>query len=95
MDEVSFGPSRESRRPTRRPPALAVGASIAGAVAAAAVALAVTATSAHDATNSRQSAGCAPAHAARPNLAGLPAGMRPGAVPVIIDAQFSGRCPAP
>lgn len=28
----------------------------------------------------------------RPNLAGLPAGLRPGALKVIIDAQFSGRC---
>ncbi len=27
-----------------------------------------------------------------PSLAGLPAGMHPGAVPVIVDAQFSGRC---
>jgi hypothetical protein len=89
MDEVSFGPGRERRRPSRRRPALAVGASIAGAVAALAV------MSAHHPTNSRQSAGCAPAHAAWPNLAGLPAGMRPGAMPVIIDAQFSGRCPAP
>jgi len=36
---------------------------------------------------------CPPAQAARPNLAALPAGMRPGALKGIIDAQFSGRCP--
>jgi hypothetical protein len=35
---------------------------------------------------------CPPVHPTRPNLAKLPAGMRPGALKVISDAQFSGRC---
>ncbi|MGH3211623.1 MAG: hypothetical protein ACRDNO_28085 [Trebonia sp.] len=35
---------------------------------------------------------CPPVHATRPNLAALPAGMRPGALKIINDAQFSGRC---
>jgi hypothetical protein len=28
-------------------------------------------------------------------LAGLPAGLRAGALPIVIDEQFSGRCPVP
>jgi hypothetical protein len=40
-------------------------------------------------------AGCPPVQAAWPSLAQLPAGMRPGAFRVIIDAQFSGRCGVP
>jgi hypothetical protein len=40
-------------------------------------------------------AGCSPVQAHWPDLAGIPAGMRPGALPVIVDAQFSGRCPVP
>jgi len=39
------------------------------------------------------SAGCAPAQTAWPDLARLPAGLRTAARPVIIDEQFSGRCP--
>lgn len=39
-------------------------------------------------------AGCAPVQAHWPDLAALPAGMRAAALPVIADAQFSGRCPA-
>jgi hypothetical protein len=104
MDELSFGPSREARRPSRRLRVVAAAVSIAGA-AAAGVVFAVTATSAHHATSSQQlagpplsrvpSAGCPPGDVTWPSLAGLPAGMRPGALPVIIDAQFSGRCPTP
>jgi hypothetical protein len=110
MDEVSFGPSREARPPSRRRRAFTAAASIA-AVAAAGVALAVTAPSAYHAMTSQHPAtqsaapsvalsrlpskGCPPARAAWPSLAGLPAGMRPGALPVIVDAQFSGRCTAP
>jgi hypothetical protein len=107
MDEVSFGPSREIRPPSRRRRALTAAVLIAGA-AAAGVAFAVTAhhamTSQHPAGHSAAlavplsrlpSAGCPPADAVWPSLAGLPAGMRPGALPVIIDAQFSGRCTAP
>ena len=110
MDEVSFGPSREARPPSRRRRAFTAAASVA-AVAAAGAALAVTAPSAYHAMTSRYPAapsaappaalshlpskGCPPARAAWPSLAGLPAGMRPGAVPVIVDAQFSGRCTAP
>jgi hypothetical protein len=40
-------------------------------------------------------AGCPPVQPHWPNLAALPAGMRAAALPVIVAAQFSGRCPAP
>jgi len=106
MDEVSFGPRREFRWPPRRRRALAF--AVAGA-AMAGVAFALTAAgvyhgmpSHHSARQSvaptapvgrLPSAGCPPAQPAWPSLAGLPAGMRPGALPVIVDAQFSGRCP--
>jgi hypothetical protein len=107
MDEVSFGPSREVRQPSRRRRTLKLVLSAAG-VAAAGIALTVTAprafhalasqyTTARPATPSASpvrlpSPGCRPAHPAWPSLAGLPAGLRPGALPVIADAQFSGRC---
>jgi hypothetical protein len=35
---------------------------------------------------------CQPADPAWPNLTSLPAGLRPGALTVIVGAQFSGRC---
>jgi hypothetical protein len=35
---------------------------------------------------------CPPVRAARPNLAALPAGMRPGALKIVIEAEFSGLC---
>ena len=105
MDEVAFGPSRAPRRPSRRWVALAATVSLAG------VAFALTVTNAHHAVTAQHpasqsaalaaplsrlpSAGCPPVHAAWPNLAALPPGMRPGALPVIIDAQFSGGCAAP
>jgi hypothetical protein len=107
MDEVSFGPGREARQPSRRGRAFTVAALIAGVVAAGVV-LAVQAPSVYRALASRYtvtrpaapsaspvrlpSPGCRPAHPAWPSLAGLPAGLRPGALPVIADAQFSGRC---
>ena len=109
MDEVSFGPRREIRRPSPRRRAFAVAAAVAGA-AVAGVTLAVTVTSAHQpgsphpvtqpsalaASLSRlPSAGCPPVQAAWPDLAGLPAGMRPGALPIIVEAQFSGQCTLP
>jgi hypothetical protein len=106
-DEVRFGPSRETRPPSRRRRALVATFSTA-CLAAAGVALATHAPGAYHAlasqyTTTRPAApsaapvrlpspGCRPAHPAWPNLAGLPAGMRPGALPVIADAQFSGRC---
>jgi hypothetical protein len=108
MDELSFGPKREFRRPPRHRRALAF--AVAGA-AMAGVAFALTAAGVHHGMGSPYSAGqsaahpapigrlpsagCPPAQAAWPSLAGLPAGMRPGALPVIVDAQFSGRCPRP
>lgn len=107
MDEVSFGPSREVRQPSRRGRGVAVAVSVAG-VATAGVALAVAGPGAYHslaaqyavtrpATPSASpvrlpSPGCRPAHPAWPNLAHLPAGLRPGALTVIVDAQFSGRC---
>jgi hypothetical protein len=110
MDEVGFGPRREARRPSRRLRALIAAVAMASA-AAIGVAFAVTAAGAHQAMTSPLpavppavlpaslmgplSAGCPPVHAAWPNLAGLPAGMRFGALPIVIDEQFSGQCPAP
>ena len=107
MDEVGFGPSREARQPSRRRRAFLVAVSVAG-IAVAGAALAVRAPSAYHALASQYtvtrpaapsaspvrlpSPGCRPAHPAWPSLAGLPAGMRPGALPVVVDAQFSGRC---
>jgi hypothetical protein len=108
MDEVGFGPSREPRQPSRRRRAFTVAVSVAG-VAAAGVLFAVKAPSAYHALAAQYavtrpaapsapparlpSPGCRPAHPAWPSLAGLPAGLRPGALPVIADAQFSGQCP--
>ncbi len=107
MDEVGFGPRREARRPSRRRRGLTIAVSLAG-VAAAGVALAVEAPGAYHAlaaqyTVTRPAApsaapvrlpspGCRPAQPAWPSLAGLPAGLRPGALPVIVNAQFSGQC---
>ena len=104
MDEVGFGPSREPRPPSRRRRAFTIAVSLAGI----AVVFAVKAPSAYHALASQHtvtrpaapsaspvrlpSPGCRPAHPAWPSLAGLPAGLRPGALPVIADAQFSGRC---
>jgi hypothetical protein len=104
VDEVSFGPRREIRLPSRYRRAFAVMAAVvaAGAIAAGA-ALAVTTAGTRDATSAPRAASapaaapldwvsCPPVHPTRPNLARLPAGMRPGALKVISDAQFSGRC---
>jgi len=100
MDEVGFGPQRESRVPVRYRRALAA-VTAAGIVAAAGVALTM-----HQATGADQAAStptaarsspapspCPPTQTAKPKLAGLPAGMRPGALRVIAAAQFSGNCP--
>ncbi|MGD0698512.1 MAG: hypothetical protein ABSA02_01375 [Trebonia sp.] len=109
MDEVGFGPAREDRRPSRRLRAIAAAVSVAGA-AAAGIALALTAAGAHHAITAPPavrsaalpvpvirppSAVCPPGLAKWPNLAGLPAGLRAGALPIVIDEQFSGRCPVP
>jgi hypothetical protein len=40
------------------------------------------------------SAVCQPARPAWPSLANLPAGLHAGAVPIVVDEQFSGQCPA-
>jgi hypothetical protein len=40
------------------------------------------------------SAVCAPTRPAWPSLADLPAGLHAGAVPIVVDEQFSGQCPA-
>ncbi|TVZ06737.1 hypothetical protein EAS64_05055 [Trebonia kvetii] len=111
MDEVRFGSSREAGLPSRRLRALAVGASVAGVAAAGVAyaviansahhpmtsqpAVAQSAAALPDPARLLPSAGCSPAQADWPSLAGLPASMRPGALPVIVDAQFSGRCLAP
>jgi hypothetical protein len=99
MDEVGFGPRREPRVPVRYRRALA-------SVAAAGIVTAGVALTMHQVTGVNQSASpapaatsspapsaCPPTQTAKPNLAGLPAGMRPGALRVVIAAQFSGECP--
>jgi hypothetical protein len=103
MDEVGFGPDREIRRPPRRRRALTAALCVAGAaVVAAGVQHALT--KQHPASQSAAlpaaparlpPKGCPPAHPGWPSLAGLPAGLRLSALPVVIDAQFSGRCTAP
>jgi hypothetical protein len=99
MDEVGFGPRRESRVPARYRRALA-------ALAAAGIVTAGVVLVMHQATGASQVASpspatqgspapraCPPTQTTKPNLAGLPAGMRPGALQVIVAAQFSGECP--
>ena len=108
MDEIGFGPRREARPPSRRLRRFAAVASIVGA-AAAAIAIAVTAAGAHHTQTSPTasqpaalpapvlrppSAVCPPAQAAWPSLANLPAGLHVGAIPIVVDEQFSGQCPA-
>jgi hypothetical protein len=107
MDEVGFGPRREVRLPSRRLRAFIAAGSVALA-AVAGVAVAVTAAGARHATSSPPPAlqsgpapaslipqltpGCPPAQKAWPDLAGLPAGLRVGALPLVVSAQFSGEC---
>ena len=106
MDEVSFGSEREFGLPARHRRGLAALAVVvaAGAVAAGGV-LAVTTMGAHSSSSTSSAVGaptaapvaqadCPPAEPVRPNLAALPAGMRPGALKVVIEAEFSGACPA-
>lgn len=105
MDEIGFGPEREFRLPSRRWRVFI--AVVAASAAAAGVALAVTTTAGRQASRPASSAGqsaasasagrlsaagCPPVQTAWPDLASLPVGMRPGALPVIIEAQFSGLC---
>jgi len=107
VDEVSFGPRREIRLSARRRRVLTAGAVVvaAAAITAGAV-LAVTTAATRAATGPATRAqrgttqplvaplaeGCPPVQPTRPSLAGLPAGMRPGALKVISDAEFSGQC---
>ena len=107
MDEVGFGPTREPRLPSHRLRAYIAGVSIALA-AGAGVAVALTAAGAQHATSSpppalqsapvpaslipQLTAGCPPTQKVWPDLAGLPAGLRAGALPIVVNAQFSGEC---
>jgi hypothetical protein len=104
VDEVSFGPGREIRLPSRyRRVAAALAAVVAAGGIAAGAVLVLAGAGAHEAAGAPaataasaaappRSAGCPPAQPTRPSVADLPAGMRPGALKVISDAQFSGRC---
>lgn len=98
MDEIGFGPRSESRLPARYRRALAAVAA-AGIVTAAAVSLTMHRTAVDQAASPAPPAGsspaptaCPPTQTTKPKLARLPAGMRPGAVRVVADAQFSGEC---
>jgi hypothetical protein len=105
VDEIGFGPKRERRPPSRRLRTLGAAGSIAAA-AAAAIAIAVTASAHHGAASpvpaavpvpalQPLSAVCPPVQPTWPDLGALPASLRPGALKVVVDGQFSGRCPAP
>ncbi len=99
VDEIGFGPRREPRPPSRRLRTLGAAGSIA-----------VTASAHHGAaspTPSAQyaavpvpalqplSAVCPPVQPTWPDLGALPASLRPGALKVVVDGQFSGRCLPP
>lgn len=109
VDEIGFGPKREPRPPSRRLRTVGAVGSIAAA-AAAAIAIAVTASAHHGAASPTPaaqyaavpvpalqplSAVCPPVQPTWPDLGALPASLRPGALKVVVDGQFSGRCPAP
>jgi hypothetical protein len=109
MDEVGFGPRREARRPSRRLRASAAAVSVAGA-ATAGIVVAVAAGAHHPVTTPPAvprsaalpavvirppSAVCPPVQPAWPDLSSLPAGLRAGALPIVINEQFSGQCAAP
>jgi hypothetical protein len=98
MDEIDFGPRREFRLAARYRRALAAVA--AAGIVAAGAALTMHQITVNQAASPAPSTGSSPAPAAcpptqttKPNLASLPAGMRPGALRVVADAQFSGECP--
>lgn len=109
MDEIGFGPSREPRLPSRRLRRVGVVASIGGAAAAAIAIAVTAAGTHHATTSptpAAQSAAavpipqlqplsavCPPVEPTWPDLAALPAGARPGALKMVVAAQFSGRCP--
>lgn len=103
MDELSFGPRREPRRPSRRRRALVVAVSIASVGAAGVLFTQHAITSPPPAAAQSSalpslsrpvpSADCPPVHATWPDLASLPAGLRLAAFPEIIGAEFSGECP--
>jgi hypothetical protein len=95
VDEIGFGPRRERRPPSRRLRALGAAGSIA-----------VTASTHHGAASpvpaavpvpalQPLSAVCPPVQPTWPDLGALPASLRPGALKVVVDGQFSGRCPPP
>jgi hypothetical protein len=105
VDEIGFGPKGEPRPPSRRLRALGAFGSIAAA-AAAAIVIAVTASAHHGAGSPAPaavpvpaaqplSAVCPPVQPTWPDLGALPVSLRPGALKVVVDSQFSGRCPAP
>ena len=109
-DEIGFGPSGEPRPPSRRLRWVGVAAGIGGAAAAAIAIAVTAAGAHHGAASpapAAQSAAavpipqirplsavCPPVEPTWPNLAALPAGLRPGALKMVVAAQFSGRCPA-
>jgi hypothetical protein len=105
VDEIGFGPRREPRPPSRRLRAIGAAGSITAA-AAIAIAIAVTASAHHGAASPAPaavpvpalqplSAVCPPVQPTWPDLGALPASLRPGALKVVVDGQFSGRCPPP
>ena len=100
MDEVSFGPEREARFPSRyRRILVAVAAGVVAAGVAAGIGLVVTT---HHAVSSPPgasapaaapvSSGCPHVQPTWPNVEALPPSMRAGALKVIVDSQFGGRC---
>jgi hypothetical protein len=108
MDEVSFGPKGEAWPSARHRRAFALGAAgtIAAGVVVAVLATGLHYAAASPDTPGRPTAHqaaqaavgdwlpviCSPVHVVRPSLAGLPAGLRPGALQVITQASFAGTC---
>jgi len=100
MDEVSFGPEREARFPPRyRRMLVAVAAGVLTAGVAAGIGLVVTTHHAVSAppgvsvpAAAPASSGCPHVQPTWPNVEALPASMRAGALKVIVDSQFGGRC---
>jgi hypothetical protein len=97
MDEVNFGPRRQLRLPARYRRAFTAAAAgvVTAGVAAAGIVLVLTTTGSQPAASPPAPVkvpACRQMLPTLPDLAALPAGMRPRALKVIVDSQLSGEC---